>query len=142
MDSNLPLIIRFTTWLRDNPYGMPSCLPNLLIKLDDNSEHPCRRNILAAHSRYFNILLSLDPDKKNYHVKDVSKEVFNIFLDFCYKRTITNVTMTNYNQVKQFAEMYLCEEMVGALGRLWFADKLFMPCPVHTYCDCGSGRIR
>ena len=95
MDSNLPLIIRFTTWLRDNPYGMLSCLPNLLIKLDDDSEHPCRRNILAAHSRYFNILLHLDPEMKNYHVKDVSKEVFNIFLDFCYKRTLANVTHEN-----------------------------------------------
>ena len=118
MDSNLPLIIRFTTWLRDNPYGMPSCLPNLLIKLDDNSEHPCRRNILAAHSRYFNILLSLDPDKKNYHVKDVSKEVFNIFLDFCYKRTITNITIENYDEVEQFADKYRCDLFLSALRRL------------------------
>ena len=94
---------------------MPSCLPNLLIKLDDNSEHPCRRNILAAHSRYFNILLNLDPDEKNHHVKDVSKEVFNIFLDFCYKRTITNITIENYDEVKQFADMYRCDLFLTAL---------------------------
>ena len=97
---------------------MPSCLPNLLIKLDDDSEHPCRRNILAAHSRYFNILLNLDPDEKNYHVKDVSKEVFNIFLDFCYKRTITNITIENYYEVEQFADKYRCDLFLNALRRL------------------------
>ena len=119
MDSNLPLIIRFTTWLRDNPYGMPSCLPNLLIKLDDDSEHPCRRNILAAHSRYFDILLHLDPEMKNYHVKDVSKEVFNIFLDLCYKRTITNITIENYDEVEQFADKYRLSERPFPYAFCW-----------------------
>ena len=120
-----PLIIRFTTWLRDNPYGMPSCLPNLLIKLDDGSEHPCRRNILAAHSRYFNILLNLDPEKKNYRVKDVSKEVFDIFLDFCYKRTLTNVTLENYDEVKRFGDYCRCEKMVNVLDLLDFEILYF-----------------
>ena len=138
MDSNLPLIIRFTTWLRDNPYGMPSCLPNLLIKLDDNSEHPCRRNILAAHSRYFNILLNLDPDKKNYHVKDVSKEVFNIFLDFCYKRTITNITIENYYEVEQFADKYRCDLFLSALRRLVLtvgAGGIIVYMPLKRICS-------
>ena len=95
-DSSIPLIIRFTTWLRDNPYGMPSCLPNIMIRLDDESEHPCRRNILAAHSSYFKMLFSLNPEKNNFLVPNVSKEIFNIFLDFCYKRTIYNVTRKNF----------------------------------------------
>ena len=138
MDSNLPLIIRFTTWLRDNPYGMPSCLPNLLIKLDDNSEHPCRRNILAAHSRYFNILLNLDPDEKNYRVKDVSKEVFNIFLDFCYKRTITNITIENYYEVEQFADKYRCDLFLSALRRLVLtvgAGGIIVYMPLKRICS-------
>ena len=133
-----PLIIRFTTWLRDNPYGMPSCLPNLLIKLDDNSEHPCRRNILAAHSRYFNILLNLDPDEKNYHVKDVSKEVFNIFLDFCYKRTITNITIENYVEVEQFADKYRCDLFLSALRRLVLtvgAGGIIVYMPLKRICS-------
>ena len=115
-DSRIPLFIRFTTWLRDNPYGMPSCLPSIVIKLDDGSEHPCRRNILAVHSRYFKILFSLDPEMKNYEVKYVSREVFDIFLDVCYKRKIT-VNMENYQEVRQFADFYQCELLLRTLWK-------------------------
>ena len=111
-DSSIPLIIRFTTWLRDNPYGMPLCLPDVMIKLDDDSEHPCRRNILAAHSNYFKILFTMNPEKKNYHVSNVTREVFDIFLDFCYKRTITRVARENFFDVWNFADYVQCQMMI------------------------------
>ena len=116
-DSSIPLIIRFTTWLRDNPYGMPSCLPNIMIRLDDESEHPCRRNILAAHSSYFKMLFSLNPEKNNFLVPNVSKEVFEIFLDFCYKRTIYNVTRKKFLYLYDFADFVQCQMLINLLDK-------------------------
>ena len=116
-DSSIPLIIRFTTWLRDNPYGMPSCLPNIMIRLDDESEHPCRRNILAAHSNYFKMLFSLNPEKNNFLVPNVSKEVFEIFLDFCYKRTIYNVTRKKFLYLYDFADFVQCQMLINLLDK-------------------------
>ena len=50
----------------------------------------------------------------------MSKEVFDIFLDFCYKRTLTNVTLENYDEVKRFGDYYRCEKMVNVLDHLDF----------------------
>ena len=122
--SGIPLMIKFSTWLRDNPYGMPSCLPNIIIKLDDDSEHPCRKNIVAAHSRYFRILFSSDPLKKIYHIKNVTKEVFEVFLDFCYKRIIVNVTPKNYFAVKTFADFIMSDMLQDNLKKK-FQGKIF-----------------
>ena len=84
----IPLIIRFTTWLRNHPYDMKSCLPNAMIKLEDGYEVPCRKNILAAHSHYFKILFGTDPDRVNYQLLGFSSKAFETFVDFCYKRRI------------------------------------------------------
>ena len=133
-DLSLPLIIRFTTWLRDNPFGMPSCLPNIVIKLDDDSEHPCRRNILAAHSKYFRILFSLDPEKKNYRVENVTKEVFETFLDFCYKRKIPIVTDENYYALKQFGDYHQCKQFLSVLSAAHIRKIL--------RCNCCNPKVK
>lgn len=53
---------------------------------------------------------------KNYEVKYVSREVFDIFLDVCYKRKIT-VNMENYQEVRQFADFYQCDLLLRTLWK-------------------------
>ena len=132
-DSSKPLIIRFTTWLRDNPYGWPSCLPDIMIKLDDESTHPCRRNILAAHSSYFKMLFALYPEKENFQVSNVTRDIFEIFLDFCYKRTIPNVTRKNFCDVWDFADFVQCQMLINVLNKrhLLDADRCFVLATDH-----------
>ena len=111
-DSSTPLILRFTTWLRDNPYGMRACQPDAFIKLDDKSEHPVRKNVLSIHSEYFRVLFGLDPDQKHYELHNVKKEVFEVFLDYCYKQTIWGkVNNENYNDVWAFADFAQCTQL-------------------------------
>ena len=125
-DSSTPLILRFTTWLRDNPYGMAACQPDVFIKLDDKSEHPALKNVLIIHSKFFRRLFGLDPDQMHYELPDVKKEVFEAFLDFCYKQTIMDkVNKENYNDVWAFADFAQCKQLVNLLNKyryLFFRD--------------------
>ena len=117
-DSSNPLILRFTTWLRDNPYGMQACQPDAFIKLGDKSEHPIRKNILTIHSKYFKVLFGLDPDQKHYELHNVKKEVFEAFLDFCYKKTLPNLSDENFNNLWKYADYVVCQQLIENLFKL------------------------
>ena len=97
-DSSTPLILRFTTWLRDNPYGMAACQPDVFIKLDDKSEHPALKNVLIIHSKFFRRLFGLDPDQMHYELPDVKKESSKPFWTFAtskpsWTRSTRKITM-------------------------------------------------
>ena len=115
LDQKIPQIIRFTYWLRDHPYDMKSCQPNVFITLDDGSRHPARKNILSAHSKYFKILLSLDPEQEEYQIIGFSRESFEIFLDFAYKRTLTKLTIWNQNETIELANFLQAESLIRAI---------------------------